>query len=40
MAERGDADLFQILIGEIGKDGEIDIVLGEARRILAKAETD
>ena len=38
VTERGNADLFQILIGQIGEDREIDIILGETRRVLAKPE--
>ena len=39
VAERGNADLFQVLIGQIGKDREIDIVLGETRRVLTEPKT-
>ena len=39
MAQRRNADLFQVLIGEISQDREIDIILGETRRVFAKAET-
>jgi hypothetical protein len=33
-----DAQFLQILISEIGEDGEIDAVLGEAPRVLRHAE--
>jgi len=39
VAQRRNADLFQVLISEIGQDREIDIILGETRRVFAKAET-
>jgi ERCC4-related helicase len=38
MAERGDADLFQVLIGQVTENREIDIVLSEALGILGHAE--
>ena len=37
MAER-DAKLFEVLIGQIGKDGEIDVVLGKTLGVLGHAE--
>jgi hypothetical protein len=33
-----DAKLFEILIGQIAKDGGVDIVLGKALRVLGHAE--
>jgi hypothetical protein len=38
MTKRGDADLFQILIGQVTEDREIDIVLSKALRVLGHAE--
>jgi len=38
VAERGDAYLFQVLIGQITKDREIDVVLSKALRVLGHAE--
>ena len=36
MSERSDADLFQILIGQITEDRELDVVLGKTLRVLSK----
>ena len=38
MTQRHDAEVFQILIGEITKNRAIDIVLGETRSVLGHAE--
>ena len=38
MAERGDTDLFQVLIGQLRQDREIDVVLGKAIRVLGQSE--
>ena len=37
MAKRGNADLFEVLIGQLGQKGEIDIVLGKTLRVLGHA---
>ena len=37
MPER-DTKLFEVLIGQIAKDGGIDVVLGKALRVLGHAE--
>ena len=37
MPER-DADLFEVLIGQIAEDRDIDVVLGKALRVLGHAE--
>ena len=37
MPER-DAELFEVLIGQIAKDRDIDVVLGKALRVLGHAE--
>ena len=34
MAQRRDPNLFEVLIGQIGKDGKIDVVLCEALSVL------
>ena len=38
VAERGDAELFQIGVGQLGEHAEIDVVVGKALRILGQAE--
>jgi hypothetical protein len=38
MAERQNADLFEVLICEISKDGQIDVVLGKALSVLPETE--
>ena len=38
MAERRNADLFEVLIGQVAEDREIDIVLGKALGVLGHAE--
>src|SRR5215831_26576 len=38
MAERHNADLFEVLICEINKDGKIDVVLGKALSVLLETE--
>ena len=38
MAERSNAHLFEVLIGQVAKDREIDIVLGKALGALGHAE--
>ena len=38
MAERLNADLFEVLISQIGKDGKINIVVGKTLRVLGHAE--
>ena len=38
MAERRDADLFEVLIGQIRKNGKIDVVLGKALSVLPETE--
>ena len=36
---KNNAEIFEILIGQVRKDGEIDPVLGEALRVFGHAET-
>jgi hypothetical protein len=36
--ERGDAYLFQVLIGQVTENREIDVVLSKALRVLGHAE--
>jgi len=38
MAQRQNADLFEVLICEISKDGQIDVVLGKALSVLPETE--
>src|SRR5262245_53480923 len=38
MAERRNADLFEVLICQISKDGKIDVVLGKAVSVLPETE--
>ena len=38
MAERRNADLFEVLIRQVSKDGKIDVVLGKALSVLPEAE--
>src|SRR5215472_7436874 len=38
MAERRNADLFEVLIGQVTQDREIDMVLGKALCVLGHAE--
>jgi hypothetical protein len=38
VAERGHTHLFQVLIGQITEDREIDVVLGKTLRVLGHAE--
>jgi hypothetical protein len=38
MAERRKTDLFEVLIGQVTQDREIDIVLGKALGVLGQAE--
>jgi hypothetical protein len=39
MAERHNANLFEVLIREVTQDREIDIILGKALGVLRQAET-
>jgi len=39
MAERRKTDLFEVLIGQVTQDREIDIVLGKALGVLGQAES-
>ena len=38
MAERRNANLFEVLICEISKDGKINVVLGKALSVLPETE--
>jgi hypothetical protein len=38
MAKRRNADLFEVLICQISKDGKIDVVLGKALSVLPETE--
>jgi len=38
MAERLDPDLLEILLGQVAKNREIDVILGEAGTILLKTQ--
>jgi hypothetical protein len=38
MAERGYPEFFEVLIGQVTQDREIDIVLGKALGVLGHAE--
>jgi len=38
MPQRSDADLLQVLIGQLGQNREINIVFGKALRVLGHAE--
>ena len=38
MSQRGNAELFQIRVGQLGKDPIMDIIFGEDGRILTEAE--
>ena len=38
MAKRRNADLFEVLICQISKDGKIDVVLGKAVSVLPETE--
>ena len=38
MAERGDADLLKVLIGQVSEDSEINVVLGKALGVLGRAD--
>ena len=37
MAERRNANLFEVLICQVAKDGKIDVVLGKALSVLPDA---
>jgi len=39
MAERTDAELFQVCISELAENGEINVVLSERRGVLSKAQS-
>jgi hypothetical protein len=39
MAERHNANLFEVLIRKVTQDREIDIILGKALGVLGQAET-
>ena len=38
MIKRRNADLFEVLTGEIRQDGKIDVILGKALRVLSETE--
>jgi hypothetical protein len=38
MTERGYPEFFQILVCQIGQDGEINVILGKARGVLPETE--
>ena len=38
MTKRRNADLFEVLIGEIRQDDKIDVILGKALRVLPETE--
>jgi hypothetical protein len=38
MAERGNADFFEVLIGQLTEDREINVVLGKVLGVLGHAE--
>ena len=38
MAQRGDAEFFQIGVGELREKSKIDVVLGKALRVLPETE--
>ena len=39
MAERTDAELFQVRVSELAENGEIDVVFSERRRVLSEAQS-
>ena len=38
MTQRRNANLFEVLIGQIGQDDKADVVLGKALRVLPETE--
>ena len=39
MPERGDADLLEVGVGEIGKHFDVDVVLGERLGVLRQVQS-
>ena len=39
MAERTDAELFQVRVSELAENGEINVVFSERRRVLSEAQS-